>query len=107
MHNLTVTTHQHTDRTVLTVAGEMDLASCPALKEATLVIPLDGKTLHLEMSGVSFMDSSGLNLLIKLRRRLVAEGGQLLVTGLQHQPASVLRLTGADALLTPDVARAA
>ncbi|TQE32832.1 STAS domain-containing protein [Streptomyces ipomoeae] len=40
------------------------------------------------MSGVSFMDSVGLNLLLKLRRRLLAEGGQLLVTGLQSQPAS-------------------
>ncbi|MEV0244791.1 STAS domain-containing protein [Streptomyces sp. NPDC050674] len=107
MNDLTITTRQHSDRTVVTVAGEMDLDSCPALEEATLVIPLDGKTLHLEMSGVSFMDSVGLNLLLKLRRRLLAEGGRLLVTGLQSQPASVLRLTETDALLTPDAAQAA
>ncbi|MEU0009382.1 STAS domain-containing protein [Streptomyces sp. NPDC006314] len=107
MNDLTLTTQQHSDRTVITVAGEIDLASCPALEDATLVIPLDGKTLHLEMSGVSFMDSTGLNLLLKLRRRLLAEGGQLLITGLQTQTASVLRLTETDTLLTPDAAQAA
>ncbi|MER7577461.1 STAS domain-containing protein [Streptomyces sp. NPDC126514] len=100
MNYLTVTTHHHSDRTVITVAGEMDAASCPALDEATLVI-LSGKTLHLEMSQVSFMDCAGLNFLLKLRRRLLTEGGQLNVTGLQRQPASVLRLTKTDTLLTP------
>jgi anti-anti-sigma factor len=107
MKDPTITTQQHADHTVVTVAGEIDLASCSALEEATLVIPRDGKTLHLEMSGVSFMDSAGLNLLLKLRRRLLAEGSRLLVTGLQSQPASVLRLTETDTLLTPDAAQAA
>ncbi|MEU0061276.1 STAS domain-containing protein [Streptomyces sp. NPDC006334] len=53
------------------------------------------------------MDSTGLNLLLKLRRRLLAEGGRLLVTGLQAQPAHLLRLTETDTLLTPAAAQAA
>jgi anti-sigma B factor antagonist/stage II sporulation protein AA (anti-sigma F factor antagonist) len=53
------------------------------------------------------MDSVGLTLLLKLRRRVLAEGGRLLLTGLQSQPASVLRLTETDTLLTPDATRAA
>ncbi|MFF9278964.1 STAS domain-containing protein [Streptomyces griseosporeus] len=104
MDNLTVTTQQHPDGAVVTVAGEIDLDTCPALEEATLIIPLGGKTLELEMSGVSFMGSTGLNFLLKLRRRLAAEGGRLLITGLQTQPASLLRLTETDTLLTPDAA---
>jgi anti-anti-sigma factor len=104
MNNLTVTTQQHCDRTVVTVAGEIDLTSCPALEEATLTIPLNGKILQLDMSGVSFMDSTGLNLLLKLRRRLMTEEGRLLITGLQTQPASVLRLTKTDTLLAADAA---
>jgi anti-sigma B factor antagonist len=106
LNNLTVTTQHLPDRAVVTVAGEIDLDTCPVLDEATLIIPLDGKTLHLEMSGVSFMGSTGLNFLLRLRRRLAAEGGWLLITGLQAQPASLLRLTGTDTLLTPDAAHA-
>ncbi|MER6076048.1 STAS domain-containing protein [Streptomyces sp. NPDC001817] len=59
-----------------------------------------GKTLYLDLSGVSFMDSSGLNLLILLRRRLHAEGGRLAVTGLQTQPERLLQLTQASELFT-------
>ncbi|MER6076455.1 hypothetical protein ABT187_48785 [Streptomyces sp. NPDC001817] len=35
MNALTVVTRLHTDRTVITVSGEMDLQTCPALAEAT------------------------------------------------------------------------
>ncbi|MGA5732448.1 STAS domain-containing protein [Streptomyces seoulensis] len=92
---------QYTDRTVITVAGEIDLHACPALMDTTSVIPPDGKALHLEMSGVTFMDSSGLNHLLQLHLRLLVEGRQLVIAGLQDQPTQVLLLTGAyDALVT-------
>ncbi|GGT80468.1 MULTISPECIES: STAS domain-containing protein [Streptomyces] len=100
MNDFTVTVRQHPQRTVISVAGELDLHTLPALEEATYVIPLGGKALHLELSGVSFMDSSGLNHLLWLRRRLLAEGGRLLVTDLQGQPASLLHLTETYELLT-------
>jgi anti-sigma B factor antagonist len=102
MSQLTVATQHHDDSTVITVAGEIDLASCTVLEEAAHTAPLDGGNLHLEMSGVSFMDSTGLTLLLKLRHRLLAEGGRLCVTGLQEQPASVLHLTQTYSLLVPD-----
>ncbi len=43
---------------------------------------------------------SGLNLLLRLRRRLNAEGGRLLVTGFQDQPTSLLHLTETYELFT-------
>lgn len=100
MNALTVVTQQHADRTVIIVSGEMDLQTYPAPAEATAVIPLAGKTLYLDLSGVPFMDSSGLNLLITLRRRLRAEGGRLAVTGLQTQPERLLQLTQTSELFT-------
>lgn len=106
MKQLTVVTRHHADSTVITVAGEMDLASCPALEEAVLVVSPGGRTLHLEMSGVSFMDSTGLTFLLRLRQCLLAEGGRLRVTGLQDQPASVLRLTQTYPLLVTDATAA-
>ncbi|WP_055489088.1 STAS domain-containing protein [Streptomyces sp. TP-A0356] len=104
MNDLTVITQQYAESTVITVAGAVDLKTCPALVRATLVIPLGGKTLQLDLSRVSFMDSSGLNLLLQLRRRLLAEGGRLVVTGLQKQPARLLHLTETYELLIPDTA---
>ncbi|MFI1539713.1 STAS domain-containing protein [Streptomyces anandii] len=102
MNDFTMTTQQHPDRTVITVSGEMDLRTCPELAQAAFVVPLSGRTLHLDLSGVSFMDSSGLNLLVLLRRRLQAEDGRFAVAGLQAQPARLLELTETYELLTAD-----
>ncbi|MEU2062426.1 STAS domain-containing protein [Streptomyces sp. NPDC013455] len=107
MSDFTVITRQYADRTVITVSGEMDLLTCPQLAQASTVIPLNGKTLYLDLSDVPFMDSSGLNLLVLLRRRLHAEGGLLAITGLQPQPAQLLKLTGAYELFAADTVTAA
>ncbi|GEK00351.1 STAS domain-containing protein [Streptomyces sp. ATE26] len=104
MDDLTVIARRHPEHTVITVAGELDLETCPVLAQAAFAEPLGGMTLHLELSGVSFMDSSGLNLLLQLHQRLDGEGGRLLVSGLQDQPARVLHLTGAYAVLVADTA---
>jgi anti-sigma B factor antagonist len=98
--DLTVITQQYADRTVITAAGEVDLTTCPALQRATLIIPLRGRTLQVDLSGVTFMDSSGLNLMLRLRKRLVAQGGQIAVTGLQPLVEHMLHLTGTYELLT-------
>ncbi|WP_437097239.1 STAS domain-containing protein [Streptomyces sp. enrichment culture] len=74
----------------------------PALQETTFVVPLGGRTLHTDVSGVSFVDSSGLNLLLSLRRRLHTDGSRLPVTGPRDQSASVPRLTEPDEVLTAD-----
>ncbi|WP_051790493.1 STAS domain-containing protein [Streptomyces sp. NRRL S-1022] len=101
MRVFTAETQQHTDRTVITVCGEMDLQTCPELIQAASGVPVGGKPLYLDLSGVTFMDSSGLNLLVKLRRRLQAEGAILAVTGLQSQPARLLEMTQTSELFTP------
>lgn len=100
MSDLTVITQQYADRAVINVSGDMDLHSCPQLARAAAITLLGGKPLHIDLCGVPFMDSSGLNLLIWLYKRLKAEGGLLCVTGLQPQPARLLHLTETHTLLT-------
>ncbi|MFJ2825465.1 STAS domain-containing protein [Streptomyces toxytricini] len=104
MNDFTVVTKQHTDRTVITVSGEMDLHTSPRLAQAATIIPLGGKTLYLDLTDVSFMDSSGLNVLVRLRRRMRAEGGRLAVTGLGSQPTRLLKITDTYELFTTDAA---
>ncbi|MBP2579637.1 anti-anti-sigma factor [Streptomyces sp. PvR006] len=102
MSDLILTTHEASDGTTITVAGELDLTSCPTLQDATSQAPLaDGAPLRLDMSQVTFMDSSGLNLLLILRRRLADSGSRLLLTGVQGVPMRVLTLTGVDTLFLP------
>lgn len=50
-------------------------------------------------SGVPFMDSSGIAVLLRLRQRMDALSGSLQVTGLNEQPARVLRAAGLHRLI--------
>jgi anti-anti-sigma factor len=62
-------------------AGELDLASAPELTAAfDLALAAGQRRLIVDLSEVSFIDSSGLHALIKARKRLDAVGGGLFVT---------------------------
>jgi anti-anti-sigma factor len=66
--------------TTVRVAGEIDVATSPRLRDALLdSIRHNGATVLLDMSGVTFMDSTGIGVLIGTERRVAIEGGRLIV----------------------------
>ncbi|MFF4352438.1 STAS domain-containing protein [Streptomyces sp. NPDC001530] len=58
-----------------------------------------GQRLVLEMSGVDFLDSAGLNELLRLSRRAADGGETLVLAGPPPFVRQILSLTGADAVL--------
>jgi anti-sigma B factor antagonist len=86
----------HADRTAVAVAGEIDLATADAMREAIREHLGRGPVL-LDLSQVEFMDSSGVRALDALLRDVDAEGWDLLVVPtLTDAVAQVLALTGMD-----------
>jgi anti-sigma B factor antagonist len=68
------------DRTVLTVRGELDLYTAPALRDRVLAAAAEGqRRLVIDLSGVPFMDSSGLGVIVACLKRLRESGGELAV----------------------------
>lgn len=49
-------------------AGDVDLASAPALVDAVLTSLGDHRSVHLDLSDVTFLDSSGIHALMRLAR---------------------------------------
>jgi anti-sigma B factor antagonist len=89
----------------VSVEGELDLGTIPVL-EQHLDGHLDGHldaaptALTLDLGGVTFMDSSGLRMLIELNGRSHSEGWVLSLLSPHHEAARlVLRMTGADSAL--------
>ncbi len=89
------------EHSTLAVDGELDLSSVPVLAQH-----IDGqigdehKALTLDLSGVTFMDSSGLRLLIELNERAERDAWNLSLIAPKHESANlVLRITGADSAL--------
>jgi anti-sigma B factor antagonist len=88
-------------RVTLAVAGELDLSTAAELSERVGARLEDGvRELRLDLRSLSFMDSSGLRLLIELSNRARREEWTLrLLAPREEAAALVLRATGADRAL--------
>ena len=86
--------------TVMTVTGELDLHTAPALDEQITAATRSGVHLALDLHGVEFLDSSALGVMVVALKRLRERGGDLAVVGASGSPAKVLSITGLDRLLT-------
>jgi anti-sigma B factor antagonist len=79
----------------LRLLGELDLASVAGVEQAVDAALAQGvRTLTLELSGLSFVDSSGLRLFIVLSQRAATEGWKLSMTRPQEQAMTVFRVSG-------------
>ncbi len=54
----------------------------------------------LDLRGLSFMDSSGIALILRAEKKMRELEGRLILSGVQEQPMRVLRAAGADKRLT-------
>ncbi len=87
---------------LLELSGELDHhAARKAMEEMEMAIdaavPLK---LVLDLGGVTFMDSSGIALLLRARRRMEALGGNLMVCHVPDQARRVLDAAGINRLIT-------
>lgn len=81
----------------LELAGEFDLSGAPAFREAVQAAHRDDMVgLVVDLSEVSFMDSSGLGALLGCYRRMQAEGRSFALAAPSHRLQEVLGLSGLD-----------
>jgi anti-sigma B factor antagonist len=98
---LTITTAIGDDgRVVVAVAGEVDLATAPQLAECLLGIT--DRDVAVDLSAVSFLDSSGVSALVAGNKALTATGHSLRTFGEQDNVRRVLEITGLDKVFHGD-----
>lgn len=80
---------------VVRVAGDVDMASSPALREAILDLLRDqsGTRVVLNMAGVDYIDSSGVASLVEGLQQARRSRGKLKLACLNDGPRDVLQLT--------------
>jgi anti-sigma B factor antagonist len=87
---------------VVTISGEIDIASGPQLRDQLLgVIRRHGARLTLDLTGVTFIDCAGINVLMAAHRRAQLQGGSLRVLRASPRVRRVLALTRLDSVLMP------
>lgn len=94
--------------TVAEISGEIDVASAPCLRETLLLaIRRHGPVICVDLRGVTFLDCSGVNVLLATARRVQLEGGRMQVVRPSAQAAwRIITLLGLQGVLTGDVERA-
>jgi anti-sigma B factor antagonist len=93
---LTIEVRHEQDYGIVTVAGEIDIATVTRLRERLFDIAASGNPLVVDLDQVSFIDSVGLSVLVGTANRAVAHGGSLQVACAQPKIRQLLRLTGLD-----------
>lgn len=83
------------DRAVISVSGEVDVYTAPTLREHILNAINDGaSTIVVDLSSVSFMDSTGLGVLVGGLKRLRQSDGSLHVVCDSEPVLKIFRVTG-------------
>ncbi len=82
------------DRHVVSLSGEINLRSSPNLHASLLEI-IEGRPdrIILDLSGVSYMDSSGIGTLVEIKRRVERYKGSLILAALQPRVRSLFEIT--------------
>lgn len=84
--------------TVAAMEGELDLSTASEAYVRAAELLGERPLLVMDLSGVTFCDSSGFNVLLRLRRRVIEADGLLALAAPPVQIGRLLALTGADAV---------
>ena len=87
------------DVTVLRCAGEIDISTGPILEDGLQRAYAAGGDLVLDMSAVSFMDSTGLGLFVTAAKACTSAGTRIGIAGAAPMVVKVLTVTGLNKLL--------
>ena len=89
------------DAVKLAARGEMDLATAEVVdRELQKAEASDARRIILDLSGVEFIDSTGIKVLVRAARRSADDSDRLAIMPGTGHVAEMLSLTGVEKLLT-------
>ena len=89
------------DTAILAVVGDVDLFTAPEVGPRLAEALATGvRRVMVDLSGSSFVDSSGLATLIGAYGRVTDRGGRMALVSTGEEVAHILRVTGLDEVLT-------
>jgi anti-sigma B factor antagonist len=89
------------DGVVVRVNGDIDVATFALLEAPLLALQSDGRpNIVVDMSNVSFIDSTGLRVLVQAQRRAQIRGGSFVIRAASSAALRLFQLTAVDRQLT-------
>ncbi len=95
-----ITTSDSSAGTVVAVTGELDVFTAPALEQELQRCIESGKAdIVVDLSGVDFLDSTGLGVMVKALKWAREAGGGLRVVATEERITKVFTITGLDEVM--------
>jgi anti-sigma B factor antagonist len=80
------------------VVGELDIRTCERLESIAGMVADRGERVVLDLTGLTFCDSTGLAVFVRLHKRAQAAGGALVLRSPVPRVANLLTVTGLNRL---------
>ena len=87
---------------VVVIAGRLDAVQCPAAQ--SFLDKVEG-TVTLDCTGLEYISSAGLGVLLKTQKRLLASKGKLRLTGINRHLGDIFLYSGFDQIFEIEPAR--
>ena len=96
MDPLVCTVEERSNATVVRVQGEVDVVSAATLREVLIEVLSATPSTHLilDLGGVSFLDSTGIGVIVGAHKRVTANGGWFTAVVTTPMVRKVLQVTG-------------
>ena len=80
--------------TLVEMAGDIDSNTAPQAQERILPLVQPAAKILLEMSGVEYMSSAGLRMLLSMYRQVSRQNGSIVLVGLAEEIKDTMSVTG-------------
>jgi anti-sigma B factor antagonist len=95
MFNVELSASDFGGHAVVALCGELDLSDAPDVAAHLIAaVAAYGPSVIVDLAGLTFIDSCGLDVLVRVLRWTQRSGGDLPLTAPQHQVRRVLEITG-------------
>lgn len=93
--NISIETHEKDHLTTVDISGEIDAYTAPKLREALFHLAEKKEPLIIiNLSGVTYMDSTGLGVFVGVFKNVRSNNGQLRLLGLSNRLMRLFEITG-------------
>lgn len=98
---LDITVRQENQTLTVFLKGELDHHAASKIKDTIdlLILKAPVKVLIMDMAGVTFMDSSGIGLIVGRYNRIRSFGGKMFIKNPSQALSKILKMSGIDQLM--------
>ena len=97
---MNITQNRVSDGIELIVTGRLDTTTAPELEMALKQIEPAKQILHLDLSGIEYVSSAGLRVILLAHKIMLPTGGKMVLKNPSEFCMQVLEATGMDSILT-------